>query len=127
MHLILEPIKGRTFAREEQGQGHDDTIVISERLWNKRFNADPMLIGKTLLLNGRQYTVIGIMPAGFTFPGAPNDFWVPSRLDAKFRANRDQYFIAAIGRLAPGTTIEQARAEMRLVSQPQRNSIGSAG
>jgi putative ABC transport system permease protein len=57
------------------------------------------------------------MPAGFTFPGAPNDFWVPSRFDAKFRANRDQYFIAAIGRLAPGATIDQARAEMRLESQ----------
>ena len=66
--LGVEPIKGRTFAREEQGEGHDDVIVISERLWKRRFNSDPALIGKTLLLNGRSYTVIGIMPAKFEFP-----------------------------------------------------------
>jgi putative ABC transport system permease protein len=66
--LGVEPIKGRTFAREEQGQGHDDMIVISERLWQRRFNSDPSLIGKSLLLNGRSYTVIGIMPAKFEFP-----------------------------------------------------------
>src|SRR5436305_5327330 len=66
--LGVEPIKGRVFAREEQGEGHDDVIVISERLWKRRFNSDPMLIGKTLLLNGRSYTVIGVMPARFEFP-----------------------------------------------------------
>lgn len=66
--LGVEPIKGRTFAREEQGQGHDDMIVISERLWQRRFNSDPSLIGKSLLLNGRSYTVMGIMPAKFEFP-----------------------------------------------------------
>ena len=44
--LGVEPIKGRTFAREEQGEGHDDVIVISERLWKRRFNSDPMLVGK---------------------------------------------------------------------------------
>src|SRR5213079_1796368 len=46
--LGVEPIKGRTFAREEQGQGHDDVIVISERLWHRRFNSDPMIIGSEL-------------------------------------------------------------------------------
>src|SRR5437763_12855128 len=63
--LGVEPIKGRTFAREEQGQGHADMIVISERLWQRRFNSDPSMIGKPLLLNGRSYTVIEIMPAKF--------------------------------------------------------------
>src|SRR5947199_651360 len=66
--LGVEPIKGRTFAREEQGEGHDDVIVISERLWKRRFNSDPLLVGKSLLLNGRSYTVIGVMPAKFEFP-----------------------------------------------------------
>src|SRR5207248_235393 len=46
--LGIEPIKGRTFAREEQGQGHDDIIVISERLWKRQFNSDPTVVGKTL-------------------------------------------------------------------------------
>src|SRR5437899_1464253 len=66
--LGVEPIKGRTFAREEQGKGHDDMIVISERLWQRRFNSDSSMISKSLLLNGRSYTVIGIMPAEFEFP-----------------------------------------------------------
>jgi putative ABC transport system permease protein len=56
------------------------------------------------------------MPAGFTFPGAPNDFWTPSAYDAAFRANRDQYFISVIGRLLPTSTPEQARAEMETVA-----------
>src|SRR5438067_3320807 len=65
--LGIEPIAGRTFAQEEQGEGHDDLIVISERLWKRRFNSDPSLIGKTLLLYGRNYIVIGIIPAMFEF------------------------------------------------------------
>src|SRR6266576_6125889 len=59
--LGVESIKGRSFAREEEGQGRDDVVVISERLWQRRFNSDSALIGKSLLLNGRTYTVIGVM------------------------------------------------------------------
>ena len=66
--LGIEPIKGRTFAQEEFGEGRDDVVVISERLWKRRFNSDPALIGNKLYLNGRSYTVIGIMPARFEFP-----------------------------------------------------------
>src|SRR5262250_1188154 len=66
--LGVEPIKGRTFAREEQGEGHYNLVVISERLWKRRFNSDPTLVGRSLLLNDRSYTVIGIMPAKFEFP-----------------------------------------------------------
>src|SRR5207237_1365486 len=62
--LGVEPLKGRTFAGEEEGEGHDDVIVISERLWKRRFNSDPALLGQSLLLNGRSYTVVGGMRAG---------------------------------------------------------------
>jgi len=100
--LGVEPIKGRTFAREELGQGHDDMIVISERLWQRRFNSDPSMIGKSLLLNGRSYTVIGIMPAKFEFPiplfGVQGnqfaervDIWKPvafTAMELKDRGNR---------------------------------------
>src|SRR5205814_8419512 len=66
--LVVEPIACRTFAHEEQGEGLDDLIVISERLWKRRVKSDPSLIGKALLLSGRNYIVIGIMPAKFEFP-----------------------------------------------------------
>src|SRR5947209_4027386 len=63
--LGIEPIRGRVFRPEEFGEGNDNAVVISERLWQRRFNRDPELVGKQLSLNGRSLTVIGIMPAKF--------------------------------------------------------------
>lgn len=121
--LGVEPIKGRTFAREEQGQGHDDMIVISERLWKRRFNSDPSLIGKSLLLNGRNYTVIGIMPAKFEFPiplfGVQGnqfaervDIWKPvafTPTELKDRGNRSYGLIT---RLRSDVSLVKAQAEL---------------
>jgi len=121
--LGIEPIKGRTFAREEQGQGHDDVIVISERLWKRRFNSDPALIGKSLLLNGRNYAVIGVMPAKFEFPiplfgiqgnqfAERVDIWKPiafTPLELKERGSR-RY--ALIARLRPDVPLAKAQAEL---------------
>ena len=119
----VEPIKGRTFAREEQGLGHDDVIVISERLWKRRFNSDPALVGKTLLLNGRSYTVIGIMPAKFEFPiplfGVQGnqfaervEIWKPlafTPLELKERGNRSYGLIT---RLRSDVPVAKAQAEL---------------
>jgi putative ABC transport system permease protein len=121
--LGVEPIKGRTFAREEQGQGHDDVIVISERLWKRRFNSDPALVGKSLLLNGRNYTVIGVMPAKFEFPiplfgiqgnqfAERVDIWKPIAfmpLELKERYSRSYCLIA---RLRPDVPVAKAQAEL---------------
>jgi putative ABC transport system permease protein len=121
--LGVEPIKGRTFAREEQGQGHDDIILISERLWKRRFNSDPALVGKSLLLNGRNYTVIGVMPAKFEFPiplfGVQGnqfaervDIWKPiafTPLELKERYSRSY---ALIARLRPDVPVTKAQAEL---------------
>ncbi len=121
--LGVEPIKGRTFAREEQGEGHDDVIVISERLWQRRFNSDPMLIGKSLLLNGRSYTVIGVMPAKFEFPipifglqgnqfAERVDIWKPiafTPLELKERGSRSYGLIT---RFRPGVSLATAQAEL---------------
>jgi predicted permease len=121
--LGVEPIKGRTFGREEQGQGHDDVIVISERLWKRRFNSDPFLVGKSLLLNGRSYTVIGVMPAKFEFPiplfGVQGnqfaervDIWKPiafTPLELKERGSRGYGLIA---RLRSDVSEGKAQAEL---------------
>jgi len=121
--LGVEPIKGRTFAREEQGLGHDDIILISERLWKRRFNSDPALVGKSLLLNGRNYTVIGVMPAKFEFPiplfGVQGnqfaervDIWKPiafTPLELKERGSRSYSLIA---RLRTGASMAKAQAEL---------------
>ena len=121
--LGIEPIAGRTFAHEEQGEGHDDVVVISERLWKRHFNSDPSLVGKSVLLNGRSYTVIGVMPVSFEFPiplfGVQGnqfaervDIWKPvafSESELKQRGNRSY---GIIGRLRDGVTTQQAQAEL---------------
>jgi putative ABC transport system permease protein len=140
--LGVEPIKGRTFAQEEQGEGHDDVIVISERLWKRRFNSDPMLVGKTLLLNGRSYSVIGIMPAKFEFPiplyglqgnqfAERVDIWKPTaftQLELESRGNRSYGMIT---RLRPGVSLNQAQAEIdKIIAnwiQTYRDSYSGGG
>ena len=114
---------GRTFAREEQGEGHDDVVVISERLWSKRFNSDPALIGKTLLLNGRSYTVIGVMPKAFEFPiplfniqggqfAERVDIWKPLAFTKQELESRGSRSYGVIGRLRAGTSVAVAQAEL---------------
>src|SRR5918998_5665494 len=66
--LGVDPIKGRVFNDAEFGEGNDGVVVISERLWKRRFNSDPQMVGKELSINGRGFTVVGIMPANFEFP-----------------------------------------------------------
>src|ERR1700730_11838087 len=121
--LGVEPIKGRTFAREEQGQGHDDVIVISERLWKRRFNADPTFVGKSLLLNGRGYTVIGIMPAKFEFPiplyglqgnqfAERVDIWKPLAFTPEELKERGSRSYGLITRLRSDVSVAKAQAEL---------------
>src|SRR3954463_8126213 len=66
--LDVAPIKGRVFSDSEFGEGNDNVAIISERLWRRRFNSDPQIVGSQVQLNGRSITVVGIMPASFEFP-----------------------------------------------------------
>jgi putative ABC transport system permease protein len=121
--LGIQPIRGRVFADNEQGEGRDDVVVISGRLWQRRFNSDPMLVGKKIELNGRNFTVIGIMPNSFEFPlplfnmqggqfTEQVDIWKPvafTENELKSRGSRDYGIIA---RLAPNVIPQQAQAEL---------------
>src|SRR5690348_11457068 len=66
--LGIEPIRGRVFTKNEGAQGRDNVVVISARLWKRRFNSDPTIVGNKISLNGRPHTVVGIMPEHFDFP-----------------------------------------------------------
>jgi putative ABC transport system permease protein len=140
--LGVEPIKGRTFAREEEGIGHDDVIVISERLWKRRFNSDPTLVGKPLLLNGRSYTVIGIMPANFEFPipifGLQGntfadrvDIWKPVAFTKNEMEQRGGRSYGMLTRLRPGVSLTQAQAEIdKIIAnwiQTYKDNYGGGG
>jgi putative ABC transport system permease protein len=120
--LGVAPALGRNFTPEEDQPGHQYEVILSDRLWHKRFGADTSMIGRPVELNGYAYTVVGVMPAGFVFPRAeemPGSFqfprepqlWIPLALSPEAKGPDE---LALIGRLHSGATIEQAQAEMNI-------------
>ena len=118
--MRAKPLLGRVFTPEEQHEGKDYVAVLSYGLWQRRFGGDPNVIGQTLMLSGRPYSVIGVMPADFqSLPrgllDAPAEFYRPvaEQPDEKQRSSRH---LRAIARLKPGVTLEEAQAEMTLIA-----------
>jgi putative ABC transport system permease protein len=113
----IPPAQGRGFSPEEDQPGGDRVVVISDGLWKRRFGADPGLLGRDLELGGEPHRVIGIMPPDYE--ARPSvDIWMPLRPVAH---NRDRAFpFMVIGRLKPGVTYEQGRADMDAVARSFR-------
>ncbi|HUJ24007.1 MAG TPA: ABC transporter permease, partial [Bryobacteraceae bacterium] len=99
---------GRAFAPGEDQPGHDGVVVIGNELWRSAFGADPAIVGKSVRLDGKSHTVVGVMPAGFAFPEAL-DVWVPRGvvLDP-----HNSWSWSVVGRLMPGALASQATAEL---------------
>jgi putative ABC transport system permease protein len=114
--LGLLPLKGRTFAPGEDQPGAPRVAVISEKLWERRFGRDAGLIGRSLTLNGQPYRVVGILRQGAQLPSAA-DVWVPKVFSPQELKQRGAVYFAAIGRLAPGVTLRQARAEADVIGR----------
>ena len=115
--LGVRPLLGRTITPADETPEAERVVVLSHATWRRLFGGDRDVVGRTLTLDGTPRTIVGVMPPSFRFPDGGTAFWVPSRYDAEFRANRDQYFIQVVGRLAPGATLEQARAELAMVGE----------
>ncbi|MBV8550886.1 MAG: ABC transporter permease [Acidobacteriaceae bacterium] len=109
----VKPAEGRSFLPEETSKSQAQVVVISNGLWQRRYAADPNIIGKNIRLEGTDYRVIGIMPPRFHVPlmGAMN-VWVPLVLGPRERFNRADRSIAIFARVSPGVTIAQARATL---------------
>jgi putative ABC transport system permease protein len=121
--LGIPPSRGRTFATNEFGAGHNDVVVISARLWQRRFNSDPAVLGSKLLLNGRSFSVVGIMPASFEFPlplfnvqggqfAERADIWKPIAFTEDQMKSRGWRGYGIVARLRPGISRAQAQAEI---------------
>jgi putative ABC transport system permease protein len=121
--LGIEARHGRVYLPEEDQPGVNRVVVLSDRLWQRRFGSDPAIIGRTISLNDANYTVVGVTPPDFQFPpraslpagfGFPHevDLYTPLALTPDQRNNRGRHYLAVIARLKPKTIIEQARAEM---------------
>ena len=113
--LRSNAMQGRTFTPEEERPGRDQVVVISHGLWQRAFGANPNIIGQTLTLNSRSFTVVGIMPAGFEFPREA-DLWVPLAWDDNERQVRSIHDYLVIARLKQNVSLDHARAEMTTIS-----------
>ncbi|HJY27376.1 MAG TPA: ABC transporter permease [Pyrinomonadaceae bacterium] len=116
--LGVRPERGRFITSEDDKNGAPYVVVLSHDLWVKQFNRDEQILGKTIPLSGDVYTIIGVMPANFVTPRIETEAWTPVHVSNPVAANfRGVHFLRTYGRLAPGVTIEQARAEMQVVDQ----------
>lgn len=113
--LRTGPIHGRTFTPDEEQPGRDQVVVISHALWQRAFGANPNILGQTLTLNSRGFTVVGIMPEGFQFPREA-ELWVPLAWDDKERQIRSIHDYLVIARLKQNVSVQQAQAEMSTIS-----------
>lgn len=115
--LGVSPVAGRFFSEEDDRSGANATAVLTYGLWKRRYAADPALIGKTIVLDAKPYTVIGVLPSWFDYPDARVQLWLPVRYevstaDIRSRGNH-RFFVTA--RLKPGVTVSQAGTELDAV------------
>jgi predicted permease len=123
--LGVSPQLGRAFLAGEDEPGHDHVLILSHGLWERRFGADPALVGQTVRLNREDYVVVGVMPSDFRLLGFEDQLWTPLTLTADDRApsGRKNRYLYMFARLAPGITLEQARAQINLLVQQAQHDF----
>src|SRR5262249_35540562 len=130
--LGVKPALGRTFLRGEDEPGRDQVVVLKHSLWERRFGSDPNIVGGTLTLNAKTFTVIGVMPPDFNFPYNGVEIWAPLVFDDKTKLERGDHNLQVIGMLKPGVSIAQANADLEAISRraqrlfPETNAGRSA-
>ncbi|HEX4165080.1 MAG TPA: ABC transporter permease [Bryobacteraceae bacterium] len=130
--LGAQPAIGHGFSEGDCAEGAAPVVLLSDALWRQDFGADPHIVGRQVLVGNVPHTVVGVMPAQFSFPEeagagtAAKGVWLASRLSAEIRA-RGFTLYEAIGRLRPGATVNQARAEMATVAKNIRRQDPKAG
>src|SRR6185369_1639625 len=118
----VTPQYGRLFIPQDEQAGHAPVVIVSNALWQRRFGSDPSLVGKTITLNGNNFTVIGIAPPGFQYPDK-TELWVPPLklvpemyVDQDVAQNRRMGYLAAVALLKPGVSLPKAASEMETIT-----------
>ena len=114
--LGVRPLMGRVFDTTSATPSDDDAAVIGYGLWQSHFGGDPNVLGKAIRIDDTPRVVVGVMPAGFSFPSANVQVWTPLVLREDDYANRTNTYLQGVGRLKRGATFDQARAELALVA-----------
>lgn len=111
-HALL----GRIFTANDDRAGAPGTVILSYGIWRQKFAGDPNVLGRRILLDGEPYVVIGVTDKTFGYPRPNVEIWTPMRFSNSDFADRNNYYLRVVGKLRPGVSIEQARSEMRIVS-----------
>ena len=115
--LGVKAALGRTFMPGEDEPGRDQVVVLKHSLWERRFGADPSIVGRTLTLNAKTFTVIGVMPPDFNFPFNGAEMWAPLAFDDKTKQGRGGHHLRTMGLLKPGVSVAQANADLDAISR----------
>lgn len=126
--LGASPAMGRTFLAEEGQPGHERVLVLSHRLWQQSFGSDLNILGKGVLVNGKEHTVVGVMPADYDYPLA-SSAWAPLALTDQDTTKRTDRYLTVIGRLKPDANVAQAQADTdilmkRIEEQHPQTNLG---
>ena len=126
--LAVKAAMGRTFLPEESEPGREQVVVLKHSFWQRHLNGDPNIVGKTITLNRKVFTVVGVMPADFNYPYNSGEMWTPLVFDKDEQHNRVNHYLRVIALLKPGATIAQAQAELHEIAKrgqqqfPETNS-----
>ena len=118
----VTPQYGRLFIPQDERAGHEAVVIVSNALWVRRFGSDPSLVGKPITLDGTNYTVIGIAPPGFQYPDKTEVWLPPLKLVPEMFPRQDvtqtrgMGYLAAVGLLKPGVSLQQAASEMDTIT-----------
>jgi putative ABC transport system permease protein len=115
--LDVTPALGRTFTDDEDESGRDRVVVLSDRLWKRRFGGNPALVGRTINLTGVPYEVVGVMPPDFQYPGREHQLWVPLTINpAQLTRQVGGFDHMAVARMKPGVSLRQAQSALDTIA-----------
>ena len=126
--LGVKAASGRTFLPEESEAGREQVVVLKHSFWKQHLGGDPDIVGKTITLNRKAFTVVGVMPADFNYPYNAGEMWTPLVFDRDEQQNRENHYLRVIGLLKPGVSVAQAQAELNGIAKraqqqfPETNS-----
>jgi putative ABC transport system permease protein len=116
--LGVSPVVGRTFLTADEQPGHEQVVVLGHALWQRRFQSDPAMVGRSIALDGKTFAVVGVMPAGFRFPDDTTEVWKPLAFNADDLSenNRGSHTYTMLARLKSGVTLANAQSEANTIA-----------
>ncbi|MFC1540216.1 ADOP family duplicated permease [Gemmatimonadota bacterium] len=110
--LGIQPTLGRAYGAQEDVPGAEQIAVLNHTFWNEEFGGDPDIVGRSLIMDGMTFTVVGVMPAGFDFPLPGNDLWTPYRIDPADLDIWNKHYLGVYARISEGETLDSVQAEV---------------